>query len=204
VIEKYTYDVFGTASIFSSSDEPRASSLHGNRFLFTGRELIPETALLDFRNRVYSPALGRFLQTDPLRFEARDINIYRYAFNNSINATDSLGLGIFCYCAYLPPPSGYIVPPAWGFGFACNSSRSGAVQILTVDPDCIPTTLGAFFGCTCSNLKCRFEQKYQCLPIKSWNKVGQFAWHFIGFKKLFDCTSSLPPSPSTFRLEVEK
>ena len=39
-----------------------------NRFLFTGREYLKEVNLYDYRNRIYSPELGRFLQTDPIGF----------------------------------------------------------------------------------------------------------------------------------------
>ena len=45
-----------------------SSSASGNRFLFTGREYLPELGLYDYRHRIYSPDLGRFLQTDPIRF----------------------------------------------------------------------------------------------------------------------------------------
>ena len=48
--------------------------------------------LYDYRNRTYSPTLGRFLQTDPIRFEAGDVNLYRYVFNNPVNWVDPLGL----------------------------------------------------------------------------------------------------------------
>jgi RHS repeat-associated protein len=44
------------------------------------------------RNRVYSAELGRFLQTDPIRFSAGDGNLYRYVGNNPINLIDPFGL----------------------------------------------------------------------------------------------------------------
>jgi RHS repeat-associated protein len=43
-------------------------------------------------NRSYSTTLGRFLQTDPIRFRAGDINLYRYVANNPVNLVDPLGL----------------------------------------------------------------------------------------------------------------
>jgi uncharacterized protein RhaS with RHS repeats len=54
--------------------------------------LIPELALYDYRNRVYSPDLARFLQTDPIRYSAGDENLYRYVGNNPVNLIDLLGL----------------------------------------------------------------------------------------------------------------
>ena len=45
----------------------------------------------DYRNRVYSAELGRFLQTDPIRFEASDGNLYRYVGNDAICKIDPDG-----------------------------------------------------------------------------------------------------------------
>jgi RHS repeat-associated protein len=68
---------------------------YANRFLYTGREFLKEANLYDYRNRVYSAELGRFLQTDPIRFEAGDGNIYRYVFNSPTMQLDSMGLGFW-------------------------------------------------------------------------------------------------------------
>jgi uncharacterized protein RhaS with RHS repeats len=40
----------------------------------------------------YSPNLGRWLQEDPVGFEAGDANLYRYVLNNPTNLTDPNGL----------------------------------------------------------------------------------------------------------------
>ena len=92
LIESYTYDVFGAVTMFDSSGLSLQVSGFNNRFLFTGREWIAELGLYDYRNRVYSPDLGRFLQTDPIRFTAGDVNLYRYVGNNPVNWTDPEGL----------------------------------------------------------------------------------------------------------------
>jgi RHS repeat-associated protein len=77
-----------------SVDDMFSADPYANRFLYTGREFLKEANLYDYRNRVYSAELGRFLQTDPIRFEAGDGNLYRYVFNNPINFIDPLGLEI--------------------------------------------------------------------------------------------------------------
>ena len=92
VVETYSYDVFGTPIIRNSSGDILTSSAYSNRFLFTGREFIKEANLYDYRMRVYTPELGRFLQPDPLRLDAMDINIYRFVENNPVNKIDPLGL----------------------------------------------------------------------------------------------------------------
>jgi RHS repeat-associated protein len=80
----YTYD-----SMNRRTNETRSST--GARFLFTGREWIAPLGLYDYRNRTYSPTLGRFLQTDPIRFDAGDGNLYRYVANNPVNWIDPQG-----------------------------------------------------------------------------------------------------------------
>jgi uncharacterized protein RhaS with RHS repeats len=44
-----------------------------------------------YKARMYSPGLGRFLQTDPVG-TADDLNLYAYVDNNPINLTDPTGL----------------------------------------------------------------------------------------------------------------
>lgn len=46
----------------------------------------------DYRNWVYNADLGRFIQTDPIRFDAGDGNLYRYVGNDGVNLTDPEGL----------------------------------------------------------------------------------------------------------------
>jgi RHS repeat-associated protein len=92
-IEKYTYDAFGAPKISNWAGTVLTDSAYGNRFMFTGREYLSTIGIYDYRNRMYSPLLGRFLQTDPLRFGAGDFNIYRYVGHNPIISTDPSGLG---------------------------------------------------------------------------------------------------------------
>ena len=61
VIEKYTYDVFGRPTVTSwnyqtaSWKAPSDRSSVYNRFMFTGREYIPEFGIYDYRHRMYLP-----------------------------------------------------------------------------------------------------------------------------------------------------
>lgn len=64
----------------------------GNRFLFTGREWLKDIGLYDYRNRLYHPLLGRFMQPDPKQFGAGDYNLYRYAHNDPVNKNDPFGM----------------------------------------------------------------------------------------------------------------
>ena len=92
LLESYRYDAFGAATVYGDSGSALPASRRENRFLFTGREWLSQVGLYDYRNRVFSAQIGRFLQTDPIRFAAGDVNIYRYVSNNPVNMIDPLGL----------------------------------------------------------------------------------------------------------------
>lgn len=92
IVERYSYDVYGQPTISNGSGTVISSTAYGNRFLFTGREWIKELGIYDYRNRAYSSDLGRFLETDPIRFRAGDTNIYRYVLNSPVLLIDPFGL----------------------------------------------------------------------------------------------------------------
>jgi len=71
--------------------EPNRVSAVDNRFMFTGREYDSETGLYYYRARYYSLKLGRFLQTDPIRYRG-GLNLYTYCGNNPLHWVDPLGL----------------------------------------------------------------------------------------------------------------
>ena len=82
-VQSYTYDSFGKI-IFQTG------SLM-NPYTFTAREFDPESGIYFYRARYYDPAIGRFLQEDPIGFEG-GINFYVYVGNNSINLIDPFGV----------------------------------------------------------------------------------------------------------------
>jgi RHS repeat-associated protein len=98
IIEQYSYDIFGAPTMTDGSGNPLTASAYNNRFLFTGREYLAGLNLYDYRNRVYSPGLGRFLQIDPIRLsrdpsgKAGGNNLYAYVLNNPLLLVDKLGL----------------------------------------------------------------------------------------------------------------
>lgn len=61
------------------------------RFGYTGQTWLPEVGLWYYKARMYSPTLGRFLQTDPIGY-ADGMNWYNYVGSDPVNSADPLGL----------------------------------------------------------------------------------------------------------------
>ncbi len=80
--ERYVYDAFGRVEGLTSD---------WNR-TFTGQVFDAETGLMLYRNRHYSPGLGRFLTRDPIGYRANDVNLTRYVRDGAISYTDGQGL----------------------------------------------------------------------------------------------------------------
>jgi RHS repeat-associated protein len=67
------------------------ASTNQGRFQYTGQTWLPEIGLYYYKARMYSPTLGRFMQTDLMGY-AYGMNWYNYVGADPVNKTDPSGL----------------------------------------------------------------------------------------------------------------
>jgi RHS repeat-associated protein len=80
----------GAGTIYTYGPYGETPAWTGSRFRYTGQTMIPEAHLYYYKARVYSPSLGRFLQTDPVGTND-DLNLYAYTGNDPVNLADPTG-----------------------------------------------------------------------------------------------------------------
>lgn len=90
LIERMNYDVYGTPTLTDAAGNILEQSSIANTILFAGREYDFETDTYYFRARFQHPAIGRFMQKDPLIY-VDGLNDIAYVMNNSINKKDIFG-----------------------------------------------------------------------------------------------------------------
>ncbi|NBT26846.1 MAG: hypothetical protein EBT09_09900, partial [Actinobacteria bacterium] len=97
VFTRFVYTPYGESQTLTASwGTPAAGSAPITPWshLFQGLKLTDVTGLAYVRHRDYSPTLGRFIERDPIGFEAGDNNWYRFVANGPTGRSDPSGLDI--------------------------------------------------------------------------------------------------------------
>ena len=83
VVSSLEYNAFG-ALVSATGEMPL--------FRYTGKLFDDDTALQWNVNRWYDSSVGRWISEDPIGFNGKDANLFRYVNNNATSNTDPLGL----------------------------------------------------------------------------------------------------------------
>jgi RHS repeat-associated protein len=114
VVQSYTYDSFG--------DFKKQGDKVKDFYTFTGRIWDDDIRLYEYRNRLFDPAIGRFITYDPSLYlrgsteipyllptlldKPQELNPYVYTLNNPVNLSDPKGL-------FLPPFTPDLIYKIW-------------------------------------------------------------------------------------------
>ena len=136
----------GSLYINSYSDYGVRGASNFGRYQYTGQVWLPEVGLYNYKGRLYSATLGRFMQTDPVGY-GDGPNWYAYVHGDPVNETDPSGLdGSDCTSAGVcdagtvngaPPAAG---SPAGGGSGGGSAPEPGSGRGINVVQEVVVTS----------------------------------------------------------------
>jgi RHS repeat-associated protein len=91
VVERFVYDPYGQVTVLDANWNVLGGDSYNWVYLYQAGRYDTTSGLYDFRNRDYSPTLGRWLQQDPIGYAAGDANLYCFVLNDPTKYTDPSG-----------------------------------------------------------------------------------------------------------------
>ena len=125
----------GPAETYTYSDYGAPQSGMWLAYQYAGYRYDSETGLYYMPARYYSPALGRFLQSDPVGFRG-GANLYAYAGNDPVNLVDPTGL----------------TPDGGGGGGTVTAEASATVNTFFMGLFGVPKVTVSAKTCSCLSL----------------------------------------------------
>jgi RHS repeat-associated protein len=95
VVERYSYDPYGKATVLNANWATTSSGVFAWQYLHQGGRLDLVSESQNFRNRDYQFRLGRWASIDPIRYASKEINLYKSLSNNPVLFTDPLGNKVY-------------------------------------------------------------------------------------------------------------
>jgi len=152
--ERFVYDPYGSVTILSPSWSSTADA-YAWVYLHQGGRYDAASGLYDFRNREYSPTLGRWMQRDPAGY-VDGSNLYQDERSNPTAFTDPSGLDTYAVDAPDPnsgsdgassgPTEGVLIDAGWWaqhqqVGFGTDQNGTPVYRLGGASPTAPPADL---------------------------------------------------------------
>jgi RHS repeat-associated protein len=109
VVERFVYDPYGQVTVLAPDWSGPISDAYSWVYLYQGGRYDATSGLYDFRNRDYSPTLGRWLQQDPVGYAGGTPDLYQMEGNNPVNTVDPEGLEPIPGEVFINGPGRYLI-----------------------------------------------------------------------------------------------